>query len=97
MTDPKRIRRSEQPIGRITRICGSMADAFESHPDKRDDDRCIILVLNDSSGEGGNALVGFGAPGETDAHEVTDAIILHLRAVCQMHGLDVTVTTHAMN
>jgi len=73
--------KSDVPKDRLTRICDTLIEAFNAHPEKRESDRAIMFLLDETKG-------GIGITGYDDATEALADLILHLRAIFRARGQD---------
>lgn len=80
------VQRTEEPHDRLTRICDEMTVTFDSHPEHRDEDKCIVFL--DDGERGGLVLHGY----ENDIEAMVD-LLMHLRAMFRANGksLDVMI------
>lgn len=75
-------RRTEgQPQDRLTRICDAMTDTLEAHPEYRDGDKAIVMLMNGDAGDGGLITYGYDADSEATAD-----LFLHLKAMFEANG-----------
>lgn len=84
MTRPTRT--TGEPHDRLTRLCAAMTDTLDAHPEKREQDKCMVFL--DDGEQGGLVLHGY----DNDTEAVVD-LIMHLRAIMRANGRDLMVTT----
>jgi len=65
-----------------------MADALEAHPEHRDGDKAVIMLMNDEAGDGGLVLHGYDDHGEAAAD-----LLLHLKAIFAADGKTLVVAS----
>ena len=71
--------KSTTPQDRLTRICNDMIATFNQHGEKRDTDRAIVFLVDETKG-------GIGIAGYEDESEALVDLMVHLRAIFQAHG-----------
>jgi hypothetical protein len=75
----KRVRRSEDPHERLTRLAGAAARAIEEDPSSNDNMRGLILIQDGTEG----GLCGFGFD---DDSEMVDLLLAHAEVICKVIG-----------
>lgn len=73
------VKRTADPHDRLTRMCDEAIRAFETHPEHREDDKCIIFL--DDGKRGGIVLHGY----DDDTDAMVD-LFMHLRAIFRANG-----------
>jgi hypothetical protein len=58
-----------------------MSDALDAHPEHRDGDKAVIMLMNDDEGKGGLVAHGYDDDGEAAAD-----LFLHLKAIFEVNG-----------
>lgn len=85
MTEPDtRSTKSTTPQDRLTLICHAMIAAFSQQPEKREDDRAIVFLIDEANG-------GIGLAGYDDDRDALVDLIVHLRAIFRARGQDLHV------
>ncbi len=83
-------RRTEgQPHDRLTRICDKMTEALEAHPEHRDGDKAIVMLMNDAEGSGGLVTHGY----DCDDGEAAADMFLHLKALFEVNGKTLVIAS----
>jgi len=74
------VTRDEKPHTRLTRMCDTMTEALEAHPEYVEgEDKCIVFL--DDGKNGGMVLHGY-----TDDTEAMVDLLLHLKALFKANG-----------
>jgi hypothetical protein len=73
--------KSATPQDRLTRVGDTMLVAFNGHDEKRDADRAIVFLRDET--KGGIAIAGYA-----DDKEAILDLVVHLRAMFRAHGQD---------
>jgi hypothetical protein len=73
--------KSATPQDRLTRICDGMIATFNQHGEKRDADRAIVFLADETKG-------GIGIAGYDDDKDALVDLIVHLRAIFRARGQD---------
>jgi hypothetical protein len=79
-------RRTFKPHDRLTRIANEVGQAFYDHPEHRDGDKCIVMVIDDVGG--GTGLFGYEHEEGGDITPMVD-MFMHLRAIFRANGKDI--------
>lgn len=74
------VKKSSQPMDRLTRICDAMTDTFDAHPESQEKDKCIVFLSDDVTG-------GIVLHGYDDPKEALGELFGHLVAMFQAMGL----------
>lgn len=75
----KPVRTEDTPHDRLTRICATMTDAMDAHPETRPEDKAIVFL--DDGQRGGIQLHGYNDEGDA----LTD-LLIHLTALFEANG-----------
>jgi len=70
---------SERPHTRLTRICDTMTESFDAHPEHQEGDKCMVFL--DDGKTGGIVLHGY----EDQIEAMTD-LLMHLKAMFKSAG-----------
>jgi hypothetical protein len=75
------VRRTEgQPHDRLTRLCEAMGDALKAHPEYRDGDKAIVMLVDDKR-------LGIGLHGYDDDPDAAETDLLaHLQTMFEANG-----------
>jgi hypothetical protein len=68
-----------EPTDRLTRMCEAMTEVFDSHPEHREGDKCIVFL--DDGKRGGIECHGY----EDDTEPMVD-LLMHLKAIFRANG-----------
>lgn len=74
--------KSTAPQDRLTRICDDMITTFNKNPEKRENDRAIVFLIDEI--KGGIGIAGY----DNDGDALID-LIIHLRAIFRARGQDI--------
>lgn len=78
MTQPTK---SDTAQERLTRICDGMLGTFNQHPEKREGDRAIVFINDETKG-------GIGIAGYADDKDAIMDLLVHLRAMFRTRGIE---------
>jgi hypothetical protein len=75
----KEVRRSSDPVDRLTRMCDAMTKTFDLHPENRPEDKCMVFL--DDGKRGGLVTHGY----DDDTAALVD-LLMHLQAMFKASG-----------
>lgn len=81
------VKRTPEPHDRMTRMCDAAITTFETHPEHRDGDKCIVFL--DDGKRAGIVLHGY----TSDVDAMAD-LLIHLKAIFEANGK--TLQVHAL-
>ena len=76
-------KRTDEPHDRLTRMCATMTEAFDAHPEHRENDKCIVFL--DDGKRGGIQMHGYDEYAEGMAD-----LMAHVEAMFKANGLVMT-------
>jgi len=74
-------KRSPEPFDRLTRLCATMVEALEAHPEYREDEKCVVFMHDEEMS--GAVLHGY----DSDIAAMAD-VFVHMRGVFRANGKD---------
>lgn len=77
------VRSEGEPVDRLTRLCGAMTDTLDAHPEMSENVKCVVFLQDGD--RGGLQLHGY----DDDKEAIVD-VFMHLRAIFQSNGSDLT-------